>query len=122
MTVDSSVSASLEHLVSASQGVLSKRIDLVLLEVEEMLSRSLASAALGGVCILLLAGGWFAVAGSLVLLLFPDSSSVLRLFAFGLVNGAGALGSMVLLMRHSRPGRANGPMHLHEKPSIAGNR
>ena len=45
-TGEPSVSSSLEHLVAGSQGVTTKRIDLALLEGQELLSRTLQLAAL----------------------------------------------------------------------------
>ncbi len=112
MSADSPVTTSLEHLVSASHSILSKRIDLVLLEVQEIVSRSLTGAALAGICMLLAAGAWFAVAGAGVLLLIPDASPMLRLFTFGLVNCAGALGCALMLVRYGRSARA--PRTSHE--------
>jgi uncharacterized membrane protein YqjE len=98
-----SVSSSLEHLVAGSQGVITKRIDLALLEGQELLSRTLQRAALVGAGMVLAAVAWFAGAGAFVLFVAPDASPVIRLAAFGLLNGAGAAGLVTLAMRHSRP-------------------
>lgn len=94
-----SVSSSLEHLVAGSQGVITKRIDLALLEGRDLLSHSLQRAALVGFAMVLGAGAWFAVAACLVLLVTPNASLVLRLAAFGLLNAGGALGLVALAMR-----------------------
>ena len=107
-----SVSSSLEHLVAGSQGVITKRIDLALLEGHELLSRSLQRAALVAFGMVLAAGAWFAVAACLVLLVTPNANVVPRLAAFGLLNAAGALGLVALAMRGRplTPARANSNM------------
>ena len=101
-TGEPSVSSSFEHLVAGSQGVITKRIDLALLEGQELLSRTLQRAALVGFGMVLAAGAWFAVAACLVLLVTPNANLVLRLAAFGLLNAGGALGLVALAMR-ARP-------------------
>ena len=106
-----SVSSSLEHLVASSQGVLTKRIDLALLEGQQLLSGFIERAALVGVGMVLAAAAWFAGTGAFVLFVAPDASPVMRLAAFGLLNGAGAVGLVTLAMRHRwapTPGRPNG--------------
>ena len=111
-TGEPSVSSSLEHLVAGSQGVINKRIDLALLEGQELLSRTLQRAALVAFAMVLAAGAWFALAACLVLLVTPNANPVLRLAAFGLLNAAGALG-LVALARRGRPqtpARANSIM------------
>lgn len=95
-----SVSSSLEHLVAGSQGVITKRIDLALLEGQELLSRSIERVALVGAGMVLAVVAWFAGAGALVLFVAPDASPVIRLAAFGLLNGAGAVGLVTLGTRH----------------------
>jgi len=102
-TGEPSVSSSLEHLVAGSQGVITKRIDLALLEGQEVLSRFFERAALVGAGMVLAAVAWFAGAGAFVLFVAPDASPVIRLAAFGLLNGAGAVGLVTFAMQHSRP-------------------
>jgi uncharacterized membrane protein YqjE len=105
------VASSLEHLVAGSQGVITKRIDLALLEGRELLSRTLQGAALVGLGIALAAAAWFAVAASVVLFVIPDASRVIRFAAFGLLNGGTAVGLVTIAMRRGRPQRrvrANG--------------
>lgn len=102
-TGEPSVSSSLEHLVSGSQGVITKRIDLALLEGQELLSRAIERAALVGAGMVLAAAAWFTGAGAFVLFVAPDASPVIRLAAFALLNGAGAVGLITLAMRRSRP-------------------
>ena len=103
------MSSAIEHLVASSQGVITKRIDLALLEGQELLSRTLQRAALVAFGMVLAAGAWFAVAACLVLLATPNANLVLRLAAFGLLNAGGALGLVALAMRGrpQTPARAN---------------
>ena len=98
-TGEPSVASAIEHLVASSQGVITKRIDLALLEGQDLLSRTLRRAALGAFGMALAAGAWFAVAACLVLLVTPTPNPVLRLAVFGLLNAAGALGLIALAMR-----------------------
>jgi hypothetical protein len=102
-TGEPSVSSSLEHLVAGSQGVITKRIDLALLEGRELLSRSTERAALLGAGMVLAAAAWFAGAACVVLFTTPGASLVVRVGAFGLLNGAGAVGLVTLAMRRGRP-------------------
>jgi uncharacterized membrane protein YqjE len=101
-TGEPSVSSSLEHLVAGSQGVITKRIDLALLEAQELLSRSIERAGLIGAGMVLAAGAWFAGAGAFVLFVVPDTNLIIRLAAFGVLNGAGAVGLVTLAMRRGR--------------------
>lgn len=102
-TGEASVSSSLEHLVAGSQGVITKRVDLALLEGQELLSRSIARGALVGAGMLLAAAAWFAAAGAVVLFALPDASPVIHLGAFGLLNAGGAVGLAALAVRRGRP-------------------
>jgi putative superfamily III holin-X len=101
------MSSALEHLLAGSQGAITKRIDLALLEGQEVLSRTLRGAALVGFGMVLGAGAWFAAATCLVLLVTPDADPVLRLAIFGLLNGAGAAGLIALAIRGRRQTRSN---------------
>ena len=94
-----SVSSSLEHLVAGSQGVITKRIDLALLDGKELLSHSLQGAAFVAFAMVLAAGAWFALAGCLVLAVIPNAKLVIHLAAFGLLNLGAALGLVALAMR-----------------------
>jgi hypothetical protein len=103
------VSSAIEHLVTSSQGVITKRIALALLEVRELVSHTLQRAALFALGMVLAVGAWFAMAACLVVLLTPSANSVLRLAVFALLNAGGALGLVALAMRgrSQRPARAN---------------
>ena len=105
-----SVSSAIEHLVASSQGVITKRIDLALLEGHDLLSRTLQRAVLVAFGMVVAAGAWFAVAACLVLLVTPNTQPVLRLAVFGLLNAGAALGLVALAMRGrpQRPVRATG--------------
>lgn len=98
-----SVASSLEHLVAGSQGVIAKRIDLALLEGQELLRHTVQGAALVGVAVVVVAAAWFAVAACVVLLVIPDGSWIVRLAAFGSLNGGCAVGLVALAMRGGRP-------------------
>jgi len=102
-SAEPSVSSSLEHLVAGSQGVITKRIDLALLEGRELLSRSIERAALVAAAMVLVAAAWFAAAACVVLVTTPGASLVVRGAAFGVINGAGAAVLLTLAMRRGRP-------------------
>jgi len=104
-TAEPSVSSSFEHLVAGSQGVITKRIDLALLEGQELLSRTLQRAALVSAGMVLAAAAWFAGAAALVLFVIPDANPVVRLAAFASLNGTCAVGLVTLALRRSRPQR-----------------
>jgi hypothetical protein len=113
-TGEPSVSSSLQHLVAGSEGVITKRIDLALLEGRELLSRSIERAVLLGAGMILAVAAWLAGAGAFVLFVTPDAPPVIRLAAFGLLNLAGALGLVTLAARGGRtptpvPPNGNGP-------------
>jgi len=100
-----SVLSSLEHLVAGSQGVITKRIDLALLDGREALSRALQGAALVGVAILVGAAAWLALTAGAVEWVLAEASWALRLAAFGLLNAATAAALLMLAarQRHSPP-------------------
>ena len=104
-TAEPSVSSALVHLVSGSQGVITKRIDLALLEGQELLARTFGGAALVGAGTLLAAAAWFAVAAGFTLWVIPVANPVVRLAVFGLLNGGAAVGLVALGMRRGRPQR-----------------
>ena len=113
-TGEPSVSSSLEHLVSGSHGVITKRIDLALLEGQELLWRTLQRAALVSAAMVLAAAGWFAGTAALVLFVLPDATPLVRLAAFAVLNGTCAVGLVTLAMGRGRPQRrvrpnGNGP-------------
>lgn len=100
---ESSVSSALEHLVAGSQGVITKRIDLALLESQELLTRTLQRAALGAVGVVLAMAAWFALATSFVLVAMPSETWSVRLAMLGSLNGAAALGLVAFARGRGRP-------------------
>jgi len=102
VNTEPSVSSALEHLAAGSQGVITKRIDLALLEGQELLSRTLQRAALNGAGTLLAVGAWFAGAACLVQFVAPDATLAVRLALFALLNGGGAVALVTLAMRRGR--------------------
>ena len=103
LTDESSVASSLEHLVSGTQGVINKRIDLALLEGRELLSRSVQGATLVGLGVVLAAAAWFALTASALLFVIPEASRIVLLATFGLLNGACAVGLVALAKQRGRP-------------------
>ena len=97
-----SASSALERLASASQDMIGKRVDLALLEAQELLSRTLRGAALGALGMILAAAAWFAVAACVTRLMTEDAGVVVRLAIFGLLNAAGAVGLVTLAIRRGR--------------------
>ena len=94
-----SVSSAFEHLVVGSQRVITKRIDLALLESQELLAHMLQRAALAAAGIAMAAAAWFAVTTSFILVITPGQTLSVRLAAFGLLNGGVALGLLVVARR-----------------------
>ena len=106
-----SASSALERLASASQDMIVKRVDLALLEGQELLSRTLRGAALGALGMILAAAAWFAAAACVTRLVTEDASAVVRLAIFAFLNAGGAVGLVTLAMRRGRqqaPVRRNG--------------
>lgn len=100
---ESPVSSALEHLVVGSQGIITKRIDLALLEAQELLIRTLHRAALGTAGIILAVAAWFAVTASLILMMTPNETLSVRMAVFGLLNGGVAFGLLAVARRRGGP-------------------
>lgn len=92
--------SSLTRLVTASQGVIGKRIDLAVLETQTSLSRTLRRATLVALGLVFAVAAWFALAASLVLAINANATPPLRLATFGLLNGAAAFGVLAIAMRN----------------------
>jgi drug/metabolite transporter (DMT)-like permease len=99
---EASVGSSLEHLIAGSQGVITKRLDLAVLEAEDLFSRGTERAALIGVAMILLAGACFAMTGTLASVVVPETSPQLRMALFGLLNAVAAIGAVQLARRRGR--------------------
>lgn len=104
---DGSVSSSLEHLISGSQRVVTKRIDLALLEARDLASRAGRAVALIGLGILLVAAAWFALSACVVLWVIPGATMETRLFVFGLLNGGSAIALITLALQNARSAARN---------------
>jgi hypothetical protein len=96
------LSTALEHLVVGSQAVITERIDLALLDGKELLSRNLQRAALGGLCIIVGAAAWFALAACIAQLIGADATSVGRVAIFAALNGGAAVVFGTLAVRRGR--------------------
>lgn len=99
---EASVGSSLEHLIAGSQGVITKRLDLAVLEAEDLFSRGAERAALIGVAMILLAGACFAMTGTLASVVVSETMPQLRMALFGLLNGVAATGAVRLARRRGR--------------------
>jgi membrane protein implicated in regulation of membrane protease activity len=88
-----SVPAALEKIATASQRVLSKRIDLLMLDNHEMISRLLVKAALLSVGVVAGLAAWMSAVAALVTWLVPTWSTAGQLGIFALLNAvvAGAV-------------------------------
>jgi len=83
-----SVPAALEKIASATQRVISKRIDLVMLENHELVSTLIARAALISFGVVVALSAWFAAIAAVVFYLMPNSGVVLHLAVFAAINAA----------------------------------
>jgi hypothetical protein len=83
-----SVPAALEKLASATQRVISKRIDLVALESHELLSSLIMKGGLIAFGVVTGLAAWITAIAALVLWLMPDSGTPLRLAVYAGINAA----------------------------------
>jgi hypothetical protein len=116
---DPSLSSSFEQLMSGSQRVIGKHMDLALLEGQEVLSRTVQHAAVTGASLILVTATWLAGAGALVLSVAPDATMVSHLAAFAVLNGTVALAFTTLARRRNLlPARLQPAI---ERPSVQSN-
>lgn len=85
-TSEPSVPAALEKIASASQRVLSKRIDLLMLDNHEMISRLLVKAALLSVGVFAGLAAWMTAIAAAVAWLMPTWATAGQLGVFSLAN------------------------------------
>lgn len=97
-----SVSSAVERLVQASQRVITKRIDLALLEGQEAVTRVLLGALIAYGGVILASAAWLAFAASIVLIVAGSATLPARLAVFGLINAAAAVGLAALALRRAR--------------------
>ncbi len=95
------MSSALERLVVASQGVVTKRIDLALLEGQEAISRTFRATALTSVGVLLICAAWFALLWCAVLMI--GAALPVRLGVFSLLNAIGAVALYAASKRRAHP-------------------
>lgn len=86
-----SVASALEHVVHASQQVITKRIDLALLEGRQTLVGAVTGAVIGIVGIIVACAAWFAFAAAVVGLFAGGTSAAAQLAFFGCINAVAAL-------------------------------
>lgn len=83
-----SIPSAVEKLVGASQGVITKRIDLVMLEVHELIGKLVMRSALVAFGLVIALSAWFAAIGALILVLTPGAGTIVHLGVFALINAA----------------------------------
>jgi uncharacterized membrane protein YqjE len=98
-----SVSAALEKLASATQRVVSKRIDLVTLESHELLSVLISKSALIAFGVVVGLAAWFAAVSALALFLLPVAGPIPRLVIFAAINAAVAAVVVAFGLREPLP-------------------
>ena len=96
---EASVGAALERLLTASQGVVTKRIDLALLEAQELVTHGLESIFVLVLNVVWIAAAWFALVVWAITLVLGDHSLADRVAAFGVLNAAAAVIG-ILVVRH----------------------
>lgn len=89
-----SVPHALEKLASATQRVISKRIDLVTLESQELISTLITKAGLITFGVILALAAWFTGVAGLVLYLTPGRGTPMHLAIFAAVNAV--IGAIVV--------------------------
>jgi uncharacterized membrane protein YqjE len=114
------VQSSIERLVVASQGVITKRIDLALLEGQELVTRTVLALVLGGLGVLLACGAWFAFVAFIVLSLAADAAPATRALIFAGINAIGAAALITPAIRRApvnapRPHSATADEHLDHR-------
>ena len=102
MVDEPSLAAAVERLLLASQRVLFARVDLLLLEIHDTMTRTVRALLLGGLAIGIGLGGWFAMLTGFVLALGESIGKGPSLFLVGITNFAIALAGILWLVRDSR--------------------
>lgn len=98
-----SVPAALEKLASATQRVITKRIDLVALESHELVASLILRGGLIGFGVVVGLAAWFAAIAALVLWQMPDSGRILQLAVFAAVNAAVGAVLVAFALREKLP-------------------
>jgi len=110
-----SLPAALEKLASATQGVITKRIDLVMLEINALVGTLVVRTALVIFGVIVGLAAWFGAISALVLWLTPNMGTVGHLAIFALVNAA--IGAVVVFfaVREQLPKLAAEAEEEHER-------
>jgi len=98
-----SLPESLERLASAMQGVLTKRIDLVMLEANELAGALVVRSALARFGVFLALAAWFSALAALILLFTPTPNPVLRLVLFAAINAVAGVAVLARAVRERVP-------------------
>jgi hypothetical protein len=96
------MATAIERLFLASQRVIFARLDLLLLEIHDAMTRTLRALLLGGVAVGIALGGWFAMLAGVVLSLSETIGKGPSLLVIGVLNFGLAIGLILLLVRESR--------------------
>lgn len=97
-----SLGTGLERVLLASQRVLFARLDLLLLEMHDAMTRTLRAVLLGGLAVGIGLGGWFALLAGIVLALGDLLGNGPSLLIVGVLNFGAALAGIQWLVRDSR--------------------
>lgn len=106
VAAEPSVPAALEKIASVSQRVLSKRIDLLMLDNHELISRLLVKAAALSVGVVTGLSAWLSAISALLVWLLPDWSTSGRLAMFALLNAVFSAVVVAIVLR--KPPRLSG--------------
>ncbi|HXC51775.1 MAG TPA: hypothetical protein VN634_12870 [Candidatus Limnocylindrales bacterium] len=98
-----SVPAALEKLASATQRVISKRIDLVTLESHELISALITKAGLITFGVIVGLAAWFAGLAGTVLYLLPHRGMPMHLAVYAAVNASIAAVVVFVALRKNLP-------------------
>jgi uncharacterized membrane protein YqjE len=102
-----SVPAALEKLATATQRVISKRIDLVALESHELVAGLITRAALIAFGAVVGIAAWVTGVAALVLYLMPDSGREVQLAVYAGINAVIAAVVVAFAMRERLPALAS---------------
>jgi uncharacterized membrane protein YqjE len=102
-----SVPAALEKLATATQRVISKRIDLVALESHELVAGLITRAGLIAFGAVVGIAAWVTGIAALVLYLMPDSGRAIQLAVYAGINAVVAAVVVAFAMREKLPALAS---------------
>lgn len=109
-----------ERLMAATYGMIAKRIDLALLEGQQLTKRLLIAASLGLCGMLLVGSALLAFVYSLTTTILPYSDPVLHAALFGVITLGVALALLIPAAYMARPGRSTEAEAVAPSPSGKG--